>query len=95
MDWQPPQRFDYVRSNLEYVPRNYRQLLIKRLLSEFVKEDGKLIISQYRSRSDDLTQGWNEDDLQEWGFKPVEIYSGYDANGLELCRAVTLKPRSN
>jgi SAM-dependent methyltransferase len=68
-DWRPPQKFDYVRTELDYVPYNYRKALIERLLTEFVAGNGKLIISQYRSRHDDLTQGWINRDLAVWGFE--------------------------
>ncbi len=89
-DWRPPGRFDYVRTELDYVPRNYRQSYIRRLLREFLVEDGKLIISQYRSRKDDLTKYWIDDDLSKWGFEIKESYSGYSGNGLELCRIAVL-----
>lgn len=54
--WAPPQRFDYIRTELAYVPRNYRRPLIERLPAEFVNPDGKLILSDYRSRRDDLSR---------------------------------------
>jgi hypothetical protein len=89
-NWCPPQRFDYVRTELEYVPRNYRKPLIERLKQEFLMEDGKLIISQYRSRRDDLTKAWINDELAVWGFEVMATYSGYSGEGLELCRVVVL-----
>lgn len=90
-DWCPPQKFDYVRTELDYVPRNYRQFLVGRLLKEFVAQNGKLIISQYRSRRDDLTQGWIDVDLTAWGFDVKSVFSGYSGEGLELCRVVVVK----
>jgi SAM-dependent methyltransferase len=92
-DWTPPQRFDYVRTELDYVPRNYRKPFVERLLSEFVAQGGRLIISQYRSRRDDLTQGWVNQELEEYGLRVVEMYSGYDGNGLELCRVAVLQSK--
>jgi SAM-dependent methyltransferase len=93
-DWHPPRRFDYVRSELDYVPYNYRKLLIKRLLREFLEEDGKLILSHYRSSRDKLATGWLDNDLVTWGFNVIEMHSGYDANGLELCRVAVLRSLS-
>lgn len=90
-DWTPPQRFDYVRTELEYVPRNYRKPFVERLLAEFVVQDGRLIVSQYRSHRDDLTQGWIDQELEEYGFRVVETHSGYTGNGLELCRVAVLQ----
>ena len=88
--WTPPQRFDYVRTELDYVPRNYRQQFLKRLLNQFLTQEGRLIVSQYRSRRDNLTQGWIDQDLDAWEFPVREIHSGYSHEGLELCRVAIL-----
>ncbi|KAM3090878.1 class I SAM-dependent methyltransferase [Phormidesmis sp. 146-12] len=90
-NWTPPQCFDYVRTELDYVPRNYRKPFVERLLAEFVAQSGRLIISQYRSRRDDLTQGWVDQELEGYGFRVVETHSGYDGGGLELCRVAVLQ----
>ena len=90
LDWQPVTRFDYVRTELVYMPRNYEQIYIKRLLTHFLAEAGKLIISDYRSRQDDLSRGWLTDKLAAWGYQVSETYSGYDGDGLELCRVAVL-----
>jgi SAM-dependent methyltransferase len=91
-NWTPPQCFDYVRTELDYVPRNYRKSFIERLLAEFVAQGGRLIISQYRSRRDDLTQGWVNQELEGYGLRVVETHSGYNGDGLELCRVAVLQP---
>jgi hypothetical protein len=91
-NWVPQQRFDYVRTELDYVPSNYRQLLIERLLAKFVVPNGQLIIAQYRSRRDDLTDGWVDRELDQYGFQVVERHSGYSGEGLELCRVAVLRP---
>lgn len=85
-NWIPPHSFNYVRTELDYVPRNYRKTFIKRLLTEFVAPNGRLIVSQYRSRHDDLTQGWIDKEIEMYGFSIVEVHSGYSKLGLELCR---------
>ncbi|MEM7761530.1 MAG: class I SAM-dependent methyltransferase [Cyanobacteria bacterium P01_A01_bin.40] len=89
-NWLPPNRFDYVRTELDYVPRNYRKAFIKKLLTKFVTNNGRLIISQYRSSHDDLTQGWIDKEIEMYGFTVVEVHSGYSKFGLELCRVVVL-----
>lgn len=91
-NWNPPQCFDYVRTELDYVPRNYRKPFVERLLTKFIAQEGRLIISQYRSRRDDLTQNWIDRDLQMWGFQVAEVHSGYSGDGLELCRVAVLRP---
>lgn len=84
-------RFDYVRTELDYVPRNYRQAFIKKLLTKFLSHNGRLIISQYRSRHNDLTQGWIDKEIEIYAFPVVEIFSGYSQAGLELCRVAVLQ----
>jgi SAM-dependent methyltransferase len=91
-DWTPLQSFDYVRTELDYVPYNYRQPFVERLLAEFVAPGGRLIISQYRSRRDDLSQDWINPELEGYGLRVVETYSGYSGDGLELCRVAVLQP---
>ena len=43
-DWQPPRRFTYVRTGLEYVPPGHESTLVARLLSAVVEDEGRLII---------------------------------------------------
>ncbi len=93
--WQPPLRFDYVRTELVYVPRNFRRPFVEKLLANFLTHNGKLILSDYRSRRDNLTQDWIEDDVRQWGFEVAECHSGYGEGGLELCRVVVLQLQNN
>jgi SAM-dependent methyltransferase len=44
IDWEPPQRFDFVRIGLEYVPRRRQRDLVRRLLERVVAPAGRLII---------------------------------------------------
>ena len=69
MTWSPPQRFDFVRTGLEYVPLRRRRDLVQRLLDEFVAGSGRLIIGTYHGSpvgepvADELEQ-----DVSSWGF---------------------------
>jgi hypothetical protein len=45
--WRPKQRFDFVRTGLEYVPRRRQRDLIVHLLKHVVAEQGRLIIGTY------------------------------------------------
>ena len=69
MTWSPPQRFDFVRTGLEYVPLGRRRDLVHRLLDEFVASTGRLIIGTYGGESvgtdvaDEL-----ESEVSSWGF---------------------------
>jgi len=44
VDWQPPQRFTYVRTGLEYVAAGREPALIDRLLRDVVAPGGRLIV---------------------------------------------------
>ena len=66
MTWSPPQRFDFVRTGLEYVPARRRRDLVHRIIDEFVSDSGRLIIGTYygvRSGPDALEQ-----EISSWGF---------------------------
>ena len=47
IDWQPPMRFDLVRTGLEYVPGNRRRDLLARLLDQVVVPGGRLIVGVF------------------------------------------------
>ena len=67
MMWDPPRRFDYVRTELIYVPEPRQPELIARLLNRVVAPGGRLIVCAYRPR------GARDADpidtlLPDWGF---------------------------
>jgi len=65
LDWQPPHRFDLVRTGLDYVPRRRRRDLVARLLADVVAGGGRLIIGVVNEeRSDHATAR----ELAAWGF---------------------------
>jgi SAM-dependent methyltransferase len=47
IDWEPPHRYDFVRTHLEYVPQKRRADLIRRLLDRVVIPGGRLIIGTF------------------------------------------------
>jgi SAM-dependent methyltransferase len=85
-DWFPPRRFDYVRTEAVYVPRNYQQRFIRRLLDDFVTPGGKLLVAEYRSKSENLTDHWIDETLGGWGFPVERTASGFNGTGLEVAR---------
>jgi hypothetical protein len=44
VDWQPPRRFTYVRTGLEYVPPTQAAALLRRLLDVFLESSGRLLV---------------------------------------------------
>ena len=69
LTWQPPHRFDFVRTGLEYVPPRRKRDLVQRLLDEFLVEDGRLIIGAYHGESDGPDS--QEQELSDWGLTVV------------------------
>lgn len=66
--WEPPMRFDFVRTELVYVPPSCRRQYAERLLDRFVSPGGRLIICSYGSsrpegdRAEPLV-----DEMRGWG----------------------------
>lgn len=89
--WDPPIRFDYVRTELCYAPMNLAAAFVSRLLNRFLADQGKLLVAQYRSRDEDLSGHWVDDYLRESGFQVSEIRSGFSGEGLELTRIAVLR----
>lgn len=91
-DWQPPRRFTYVRTEAVYVPNNLRVAYLKRLLSEFLEEEGVLLVAHYRGSDRDLTRDWLDEDLKAEGFNVIGSISGFDGMGREKCRVAMVRP---
>lgn len=51
-DWQPPRRFEIVRSGLDYVPSEFRGDFLRHLLDEVVAPGGRLIIGAFNEETD-------------------------------------------
>ena len=47
IDWDPPMRFDFVRTGLEYVPPRRGADLLRHLLSRVVAPGGRLIVGTH------------------------------------------------
>ncbi len=75
--WQPPRLFDYVRTELCYVPDEYVRRYIDRLLNEYVAPGRKLLVAEYRSRKQSSSGPWVDDNLCELGFTVESCASGF------------------
>jgi SAM-dependent methyltransferase len=65
--WSPPMRFDFVRTELVYVPPTQRRHFIERLLERFVAPGGQLLICSYgSSRQEGTRAGLLVDELRDW-----------------------------
>lgn len=89
-DWQPPHRFDYVCTELVYVPVNFQPAYVERLLADVVAPGGTLIIAHYRSNREDLSTGWHDDRLTAWGYEIAAMSRGFSGLGYEQTRFVAI-----
>jgi SAM-dependent methyltransferase len=65
LGWEPPRRFDFVRTGLEYVPEPRRRALVAWLLERVVSPGGRLIIGKY---NEEVEARAIEQDLVSLGF---------------------------
>lgn len=94
--WRPPRRFDFVRTELEYVPERDRRGYLEHLL-DFLLPDGKLIVCWYRG-SDRPLEGSPRprDVLSSWGQVPLEEAEARDVDGTLLTRVAWIEaPHGN
>jgi SAM-dependent methyltransferase len=52
LDWRPPRRFDFVRTNVGYVPAHRRTDLLRRLLADVVEPGGRLIVGVFNEETE-------------------------------------------
>ncbi len=88
-DWKNPRRFDYVRTELVYVPDHLQKVYVQRIMNEYLENDGVLLVAEYRSSNDPADEPWIDTKLGGWGFKTARKISGFD-DGKELTRIVVL-----
>jgi SAM-dependent methyltransferase len=73
IDWEPPRRYDFVRTGLEYVPPRRQAELIRRLLQHVVIPGGRLIIGTFnelKNRGEEpIREPSTEHRIISWGFK--------------------------
>ena len=64
---EAPERFTYVRTNLDYVPAARRAELLRHLLDDVVARDGRLIVGVFNEELDRAV----EESVRSWGFEVV------------------------
>lgn len=82
--WRPLQRFDFVRTELVYVPDAARHQLVVRCLDYLIAPGGRLIICSYGSatRPPELVGS----QLRSWGFTVAGEAGVTDSNGVLITR---------
>ncbi|HEY6582121.1 MAG TPA: class I SAM-dependent methyltransferase [Rubrobacter sp.] len=84
MDWRPPLRFDFVRTELQYAPPCRRRELVERLLREYLVPGGRLIVCSYH-RPTPRTEPVGRI-LRNCGYQVDGEAEGIDTNGVIFTR---------
>ena len=93
-NWKNPIKFDYVGTEIVYVPECLQKEYIKRIIDLYLEEDGNLLLTEYRSKNDDVNKPWIDKILIDWGFNITKQVSGFD-NDKELTRVLVIYKKSN
>lgn len=95
LSWEPPTRFDFVRTEIVYAPPSRRREYVERLLDRFVAPGGRLIVCSYGSsrpegaRAEELVG-----ELDAWGFAVDRIDDARSPeHGFVITRAVSVRRR--
>jgi len=70
LTWEPPRRFDFVRTELVYVPEPRRHEYAARLVETFLAPGGRLIVCSYGSPRSGLATDPVGDQLRAYGLEP-------------------------
>lgn len=85
--WRPPRRFDYVRTELVYVPGELERRYVEHLLEHYLAPGGRLLVALYNEGGADPAHGLLPgshparhilERLDELGFQPAGHRDGYD-----------------
>lgn len=88
MDWRPPLRFDFARTELEYVPPHRRPAMVERLLGEYLVPGGRLIVCSYGSSRHTKPKAEPVAELLiSWGYTVAGEAKGAGTNGVVITRA--------
>lgn len=82
LTWEPPRRFDVVRTELVYAPPRRRRHLVERLLARSVAPRGRLIVCSYGSTASDREVAAPVGALlRQWGLLVAGTREEVAANG--------------
>lgn len=91
-DWAPPRRFDYVRTELVYVPEPLQGAYVERLLAEYLAPGGRLLAAQYLGGTTSAAEPPIDRFLEDLGHTVADVKRGF-WEGTEYTRiAVVPKP---
>ena len=87
INWSPPFRFDFVRTELEYVPRYRRVGMVEYLLNGYLVPGGRLILCSYgSSRRPEPRAEPVAEILRHWSYEVAGEAEAIDTNGRVITR---------
>ena len=95
--WDPPFKFDFVRTEMVYVPDHLRHANAERLLEHVVAQDGCLIVCSYgSSRPEGSRAEPLSDEFCGWGLSLDGVYDVVsDEYGFVITRAISVRKMSD
>jgi SAM-dependent methyltransferase len=81
LTWEPPRRFDFVRTELVYVPESRQRDLLARLLADVVAPGGRLIVCGYGSPRSGVPAHPVRQLVRQHGFEPELEYAAEAPEG--------------
>jgi SAM-dependent methyltransferase len=93
LHWEPPFRFDFVRTEVVYVPQHQRRTFVERLLSHLVAPGGCLIACSYGSTRPEGARGESlVDEFAAWGLSIDGVHDVVSPeHGFVITRVVSIK----
>ncbi|HCG00237.1 MAG TPA: class I SAM-dependent methyltransferase [Chloroflexi bacterium] len=88
-DWTPPHPFDTVRTELEYVPSTLHGAYMARILDRYLHPGGKLLVAEYRGRTDANPALSIDRRLSDHGFSVGDVTIG-KWEGVEQTRVAVI-----
>jgi len=92
--WPSPIRFDYVHTEVVYVPEELQKRYIKRIIETYLADGGRLLLTEYRSREDPADKPWIDRTLKKWKINTTKRVSGFYDNK-ELTRVIVINKGIN
>jgi SAM-dependent methyltransferase len=93
-DWAPPRRFDYVRTELVYVPQPLQGAYVERLLADYLAPGGRLLAAQYRGSATSADEPPIDRFLEDRGHPVVDVKRGF-WEGTEYTRIAVVPRRGD
>jgi len=81
LTWEPPHRFDFVRTELVYAPEDRQPELVQRLLDDVLAPGGRLIVCGYGSPRSNLPTHPVRELVRVFGHEPLHELTGEAPEG--------------